>query len=191
MEQDKGLKLDLMAWDFASQLVQGLWFYICQYYGEKVHMPKTVVAFITDRVLKRYVKTFHHDLSKSVVEEYGQEKDISALTMIYLGSVSDGAGGSFRLIAIRKAGLARTRRYFMRHFRRDVNLSETLLIPLIHETIHLFEEVTGKTYLDHSTSSVTQAEKVIFSQFKNDHNEYFSEQNEKNISKLMAQVPDQ
>lgn len=190
MGQDKGFKLDLQAWNEAPQLVYGLWFYICQHYGEKVNMPETVVAFIPARVLKKYVEKFHDSLSASILEEYKTNKNFNDITMIYFGALSDGSGRSFRLIAICKAELARTRRYLTRHLNRAVTLSETILIPLIHETIHMFEEVTGKTYLDHSTSSVTPAEKAIFSHFKNDNPEYFSGQNEKVISKLIAKVPD-
>lgn len=65
MEQDKGLKFDyFQAWDDGLKLVQALWFYICQYYGRKVDMPKTCVAFMPDKVLKKYLQTQYEKFRK-------------------------------------------------------------------------------------------------------------------------------
>lgn len=189
MEKENQFKLDLIHWDFVSRLVEGLWWYICRYYGEEVKMPKTVVAFISEKMFKRLLKRV--DLSKSIQREYGGEKNVRESTALYMGSVSLDARGrkTCRLIAIRKSRLPKTRRFLMRYFHQDFSLPETLLLPLIHETIHLYEEITGRTCLNHSKTPVTEAEKAIFMWFKKDHLEYFSPQSEKNMSKFLSKIP--
>jgi len=190
MVKKNQFKLDLSHWDFLSRLAGSLWPYICKYYGEQVEMPKTVVAFVSEKMFKRFLKRFN--LSRSVQKEYGRPGDIRKAHMLYVGSVSPDPHGpeTYRLIAIRKPKLQKARRFLIKHFQQDFSLPETLLLGLIHETIHSYEETTGRTCLNHSTTPVTEAEKSIFMWFKKDHPEYFSSQTEKNMHKTLRKIPD-
>jgi hypothetical protein len=189
MVKENQFKLDLKHWDFLSGLAVGLWPYICQYYGEEVEMPETVVAFISDKMFKRFLKRF--DLSRSIEKEYGSPKDARKAHLLYMGSASFDPQGrkTCRFIAIRKPLLQKARRFLIKHFHQDFSLPETILLGLIHETIHLYEEVTGRTFLNHSKTPLTEAEKTIFMWFKNDHPEYFSPENERNMAKTLRKIP--
>ena len=189
MGKENQFKLDLFHWDFLSGLAKGLWPYVYKYYGEEVEMPKTVVAFVSEKMFKRLLKRW--DLSKSIQKEYGRPINARKTHMQYLGSGSLDPHGceTCHLITIRKPRLQKARRFLIKHFHQDFSLPETLLLGLIHETIHLCEEITGKTYLNHSKTPVTEAEKTIFMWFKKDHPEYFLPQTERNMSKTLSKIP--
>ena len=190
MQKENWFKLDLFHWDFLSSLVKGLWFYICKHYGEEVKMPETKVVFMTERIFKKFVRSV--DLSESLKKEYGRRENIYKAHMVYFGQVQLEPVGdkTCHCIAIRKAKLQKARRFLIKHFRQDFSLAETILLGLIHETIHLYEDITRRTYLDHSKKILMEAEKAFFMRFKNDHPEYFSDKNERNILNTLKKIPD-
>lgn len=153
-------------------------------------MPRTEVAFISEKMFKRVLKK--SDFSSSIKKEYSKVLSPRMCTAVYMGSIDFNKTGTdtAHLIVIRKSMLPRTKRFLEKHYNQDFSLPETLLLPLIHETIHLYENVTGKFLLNHHDTKVTEAEKTIFMWFKTDHSEYFSKENERNITRTLSKIPD-
>jgi hypothetical protein len=189
---EKERRLDFLQQDSLSRSLSGLvkvvWPHIYKYYGTEIELPPIKVAFMPDETFFEFLK--HADSSKLTKAEYGREEDVLESHMLYIGrgSFND---GEFQVIAVRKSKLQRARRFLIRILQQHFTTPEFLVIGLIHETIHLYEALTGTTVLNHSETPVTEAEKTIFMSVKRDDPEFFFKKNEIKIRKLLDKIPDE
>ena len=102
--------------------------------------------------------------------------------------MADESGKICSWIIVRKHQLEITRQFFIRHFEREVSIAETILIVMLHETIHAFEDVTKMIYMSHSQSFVSPDEMAILSRFTREHPEYFTQENNAEIINQIAQA---
>ena len=165
--------------EFLTNLAKGLWEYIRAYFGISAEIPNIRVIFVTE-------DTFNKLLNFKKLPKTIQNRKA---TTIHKGSLDPEGKQECYFIAIQKSRLTRTIRYLIRYLRQNQNTSEIILRSLIHETIHLYEEMTSKKFLNHNKTLVTEDEINIYTKFQNEHPEYFTKQSNENMLKTLKKIP--
>lgn len=170
-------RIDGSHFEFLTNLSEGLWNYTCAHFGFPANMPVIRVIFVEENKFRQF--------SSDKLSGMSIERKASAMHRGFLDAEGKQEG---YFIMLQKSRLRIAREYFMRHLRKSQNTSEIILRLLIHEITLIYEEVTHKKYVDEAQALLTDDEANIYSKFKNEHPEYFTEQSNKNMQKTLKKI---
>ena len=173
------LRVNGSHFDFLTNLAKGLGEYIRTYFGISTEIPNVRVIFVTK---DRFNKLLNFKKFSKMIQN-------RKATTMQKGFLRPEGKEECYFIAIQKSRLTRTKRYLIRYLRQSQNTSEIILRSLIHETIHIYEEITSKKFLTYNKTLVTKDEINIYDKFQKEHPEYFTKQSNKNLLKTLEKIP--